>query len=295
MQTEKRDRVHRLLERVEETVVTETEITEETQQDLQKTDRFELHEEAQKTIEQDMSLDVGITVSSKFGPVKSEITSNFATSTSVSESTSSASTYAQEVIDKSLQKIIERVREERTVTTLVEVEETNTHTFDNILGDGHVIGIYRWVDKLYKAQLVDYGKRLFLEFFPPEPAAFYVHTQTAEDLGSMALEMPDEPGSLSPWDITDMTYESWVSKYNVQDVAPPPAPVLVVGLAAEMDYNSKLAKDEPVSTVVKELRCRSATWQAGGLPRRARAYQGRRGDVVPRARRLGAVRQVDHR
>ena len=69
----------------------------------------------------------------------------------------------------------------------------------------------------------------------------------------MALEMPDDPGSLSPWDITDMTYESWVSKYNVQDVAPPPAPYAVVGLAAEMDYNSKLAKDEPVSTVVKEL------------------------------------------
>jgi hypothetical protein len=185
--------------------------------------------------------------------VKGEVNSNFATSTSTSESTSSASTYAQEVIDKSLQKIIERVREERTVTTLVETEETNTHTFDNILGTGHVIGIYRFVDKLYKAQIVNYGKRLFLEFLVPEPAAFYVYAQANEDLEGVTLEEPTDPGNLTPFDINETNYQTWVSKYNVQDVAPPPARYAVVGTSAEMKHNQDLAAGALVTTALKDL------------------------------------------
>jgi hypothetical protein len=253
MKTEKRDRVHRQLERTEETITTETEQTEETQRDLQTSDRYELQQEAQNTIQNDTSLDIGVTVSGSLGPVKTEVNSDFAVSSSTTTSMKSATTYAREVIDKSVEKIIQRVREERTVTTLLEVEETNTHTFDNISGSDHVVGIYRWVNKILKAQVVNYGERLMLEFLVPEPAAFFLYAHSKHDFEGVKLEKPVDPGSLSPSEITSITYDTWVSQYNVADVTPPPALYKVVGVAANAGYQKGLDFDVPVTTTLKEL------------------------------------------
>jgi hypothetical protein len=72
-------------------------------------------------------------------------------------------------------RIMQRAREERMRRTLERYEEKNEHGFDNKDGAGHVIGIYRWVDKCYQARLINYGRRLMLEFIVPEPDAFYLH------------------------------------------------------------------------------------------------------------------------
>ena len=61
----------------------------------------------------------------------------------------------------------------RTSKILKEFEENNKHGFDNREGENHVTGIYRWVDKVYKNRIVNYGKRLMYEFMIPEPAKFY--------------------------------------------------------------------------------------------------------------------------
>lgn len=66
----------------------------------------------------------------------------------------------------------ETVKESRTVTVVTESVKTSLHGFNNTAGTTHIRGIYRWVDKKYKAQLFDYGKRLFLKFDVPEPAFF---------------------------------------------------------------------------------------------------------------------------
>ena len=57
----------------------------------------------------------------------------------------------------------------RSRTDVTEVEVINEHEFDNKGGSGHVNGIYRWVDKFYEAQIVNYGKRTMLEFIIPDP------------------------------------------------------------------------------------------------------------------------------
>lgn len=51
---------------------------------------------------------------------------------------------------------------------LREFEETNKHGFDNRLGDKHVVGTYRWVDKIMENNLINYGKRLLYDFAVPE-------------------------------------------------------------------------------------------------------------------------------
>ena len=54
-----------------------------------------------------------------------------------------------------------------------EFEENNKHGFDNRDGAEHVSGVYRWIDIIYKNQLVNYGKRLMYEFMVPEPSRFF--------------------------------------------------------------------------------------------------------------------------
>ena len=54
-----------------------------------------------------------------------------------------------------------------------EFEENNKHGFDNRLGTQHITGVYRWVDKIYTNQLVNYGRRLMFESNIPHPALLY--------------------------------------------------------------------------------------------------------------------------
>ena len=60
-----------------------------------------------------------------------------------------------------------------------EVTERNKHIFKNQEANANDIsGIYRWVDKIYELQIVNYGKRFMLEFIVPEPAAFFRHAMS---------------------------------------------------------------------------------------------------------------------
>ena len=177
---ESKSKEHRKLHRVEETVFEETERTEESENELETTDRFELQSETSKTISQDSSLEAGVKVTASYGPVNIEAHGNYARSNATEESRNSATTYSKDIVSRSMQKIKERVLKRRSRTDITEVEIINKHKIDNapnsengITGDKNVAGIYRWVNKLYEAQVVNYGGRTMLEFMVPEPAAFY--------------------------------------------------------------------------------------------------------------------------
>ncbi len=69
-----------------------------------------------------------------------------------------ASNFARDVVDKAVKRVQSRVSQTRTTTTLFETEETNTHSFENKTGKGHVSGLYRWRDKEYRSQIYNFGK-----------------------------------------------------------------------------------------------------------------------------------------
>lgn len=226
-----KERVHRRKNSTETTVLTETERTQETEQDLQTTQRFELQREASQTIHEDSALDTGLTVTASYGPTVSATASlSYASNHAKDESLREASTYARDVTERSLTRVKERVHEQRTVRTLTEVEETNKHGIDNTKGDGHVVGVYRWVDKIYEAQVFNYGQRLLLEFNVPEPAAFLLHALARQTSGQVSATRPEFPvvmegdhaRPLSPADIRPETYLSWVQQYQVSSVTAPP-------------------------------------------------------------------------
>lgn len=220
---EYKERKHRVLDRSEDILAITTETEEETTKDTQTTERFELKKETEKTVQEQMSVQAGVTVSASYGMVTFGAHGDFAYATASSESSKSSSNFAREVIDKSVSRIQKRTKEERTTKKLHEVEELNTHGLDNKGQPDHAVGIYRWVDKYFQAQIYNYGKRMMFEFIVPEPAAFYEHAQKQprqkEIVPPKALAADVTHRSITP-----ENYQNFIRDYNVQGVAPPPPP-----------------------------------------------------------------------
>lgn len=235
MGSEHKKRVHSRLTESEEIIVEESEIEEESERDLQTTERFELQKESQQTIESDMKVHAGASVTASYGVVTASVTGDFSFSESTSETNKSASNYAKEIVNRSVARYREKMRTERTRRSLERIEELNEHGFDNTKNTDHVIGIYRWVDKFYNARLINYGKRLMFEFIIPEPAAFYIHTQEGKQLEGVTLKKPEKPtiygNPLAPHHLTKFNYTDFISKYNVQDVDPYPEEIVRVSAA----------------------------------------------------------------
>lgn len=190
---EYKERSTRRLRRQETTTTFESETTNEKIRDTSTTDRHELEQESSQVIQEDSAFDLGVTLSARYGPTQITVDSGFATSSSSTEANSQAVSYAKEVSSRALDRVITRIREERINKVIEEFEENNLHGLDNSQNsDGHVTGIYRWIDKIYKNQIVNYGKRLTFEFMIPEPAKFHLWALANEEVG-ISLEKPFDP------------------------------------------------------------------------------------------------------
>lgn len=159
-----------------------TEITNETEieniNDTTSTERHELSSESAKELQKDKSFDISGSVSvskdSKvFGSITANVSSGYNSSSSSSTSNTEAKNYAKEITERALERVVQKTTEKRTFKMIKEFEESNKHGFDNTLGTQHVTGVYRWVDKIYDNELVNYGRRLLFEISVPSPAEFY--------------------------------------------------------------------------------------------------------------------------
>lgn len=161
--------------------------------DTATTSRNELHSEIASVMEQDRNMDLGANVgyTSKLGAgqISADASFGFASSNSSTLSNTAAKEYAQEITNRAVDRILQRTSEKRTSRIIKEFEENNKHGFDNRSGEQHVTGIYRWVDIIYKNRIVNYGRRLMLEFMIPEPAAFY---KTILNYKALTQEQIDE-------------------------------------------------------------------------------------------------------
>ena len=235
--TEKRERRHRYLRRTEESFTVETEKQKEEERNLQSTDKLELQRESSKTIQENFNIQAGLQIAGSYGPVSISANAGFSYSRAQSESLREASNFSKEIIDESRRKIIERVQEERSKKTTEEIEEINTHAFENNKDDAQdVSGIYRWVNKIYNCQIYNYGKRLMFEFVVPEPAAFYRHMAEVMKQDTGALKIPKPlPSTFAPSQIAssggriDRDTEDLIREYAVEGIEPPPPETITVG------------------------------------------------------------------
>jgi len=219
---ESKVREHRRLRQTEETTFTEVETTRVEERELESTDRFEMTRETSKTIQQDASLKAGLTVSGSYGPsVKFSASAEGSISRSKEEATKTASRFSQDVTERSSEQLTERILERVQLKVTNEVEETNKHTLDNVSGPAHVSGVYQWVEKVYEAQMFNYGMRMLFDFMIPEPGAFLIEVLKRAHADAMEVEKP-LPFTLQPNQIKETNYNYWTHQYAAQGIEPPP-------------------------------------------------------------------------
>jgi hypothetical protein len=239
---EERLREHRRLNVREEITSTEEERETEKERNLQSTERNEMQSEAEKTVKAQFQLEAGLQVSGSYGPAVSFSASlNAGFSTSTEETTRKAVSYSREVTEKTSERVRERVKTETRRRMLEQVEELNRHGIDNKPAtNGHIRGIYRWLNKVYDAQVFNYGKRMMFEFVVPEPAAYLLYALVENPPRDETLVKPDLPtylgGPLKPSHLGRANYQNWVAKYQVRNAPVPPAEFQTVAVFDKQDH-----------------------------------------------------------
>lgn len=263
LKSEHLSRDTRRLERTETTIFQETETTKEEQRDTQTTDRFSLKRETSDTIKTEFSLKAGVAVDAKYGPmVEVKANADFATSTATESATKQATEFSKDVVARSVTKLVQRVLERRSTTTISEFEEKYSHGFDNTQGDANISGYYQWIDKVMQAQVYNYGKRLLFDATVPEPSTNFILTQTKNtDQGQNLIKPP--PFTLTAAQINEGNYELWGAKYQVTGLEAPPPPVKTIskGYDASMPQDPHEATKSETLTIDDGYRAKYALFQ----------------------------------
>ncbi|MEO7427595.1 MAG: hypothetical protein ABI036_20595 [Fibrobacteria bacterium] len=231
---EKKEREHMRRRETEEFTLRESETTTTEERELESTNRFELSRETDNTLKEDASLKAGLTLSGKYGPtVDFSASAEGSLSRSKEEATKTAAQFSQEVTQRSASKLTERVLQRATLKVTDEVIEKNNHTLDNTTGAANISGVYQWVNKVYQAQMFNYGLRTLFDFMVPEPGAFLIEALQNSHAHALELEKP-MVFPLTPDQISETNYHSWVLQYGATDVTPPPE----IFKTKSLDYNA---------------------------------------------------------
>jgi hypothetical protein len=210
--------------------------------DHQVSERFELSSAVDKTVQDDLKVDAGVSYSEKLGvagegsDISASANMSYGTSTSTSEK--NAQNYAKDVVNRSVSKIEKNVRQLVSRTLLSKTREINKHIYDRRQQD-LTVGIYTWVSKTLKAQVFGYDRRMIYEFVLPDPAALYkAALQKAfgvtPDGKFPGGDPPVEPPSASQ--IKDTNYLTLANTYGVDEVPTPPAGHQIVKTGAGGNY-----------------------------------------------------------
>jgi hypothetical protein len=241
MAREYKEKSARRLRRTENTTTTSSERESEQLTDTTSTDRFEMNREVASVIAESKSVGAHASFSAQWGSKAAgpsfgtQVGADFAYNTSSEESDSQSVTEAKEITERALERVVQKVKEERISKVIEEYEENNKHGFDNRKGDNHISGVYRWVDKIFKNQIVNYGKRVMYEFMIPEPAAFHNEAMSIALNAPIKPEPPVDPrageGIHKLGDhksLTATNYEYWAAIYGAE-VQPAPAATMYIG------------------------------------------------------------------
>ncbi len=233
MAREYKEKATRKLRKSENTTTFTSESEKEKLSDTTTTDRFEMQSEVAKVIQESIDIGANAYASYSGGGTGNSYTIggnvNMASHSSNEESLRQAVTQAKEVTERAMERIVTKVKEERIEKIIEEFEENNKHGFDNTKGDKHVVGVYRWIDKVYKNQIYNYGKRLMFEFMIPEPSKLHLLGMTEVNMGTTLVEPVDPRKYIdavgTPFNdrlnladfscVNDKTVKYWGGQFNV--------------------------------------------------------------------------------
>lgn len=246
---ESKVRTHRQLARTEEVISTFREREQEKENELQTTERFELNREATRTQQTDQKVGFGLSLSGKYGPtVEFESKLDVSNETSEENGLKNSVNYAKDVVERSKERIVERVREERRLTILRETEEVNEHRLTNESGEQRA-GIYQFVDKVYESQVFNYGLRQMFDFMIPEPASYMWHL---EQMPQPDPELPVPPIRLDVEApdasyIHEGNYLRLGARYGTRGLKAPPPIFLVKSASVTQGMGNDSEENQPRS------------------------------------------------
>ncbi|KAH7371855.1 hypothetical protein BKA64DRAFT_729046 [Cadophora sp. MPI-SDFR-AT-0126] len=203
-------------------VTTEAETTDSKETDTTTAERFEVSHESDKAMKEAESTKAGVTVSASYGPTVSvSANASFASDRSNSEATKEASRYSKDITTKATNKITQRVLQRTVTTTRTETTTKDVHSLTNMPNNQHISGVYQWLNKVYEAQMWNYGKRTMIDVMIPEPGAFFLDKVTnANDASNTLRAVPAFQMRLDELDID--TYGQLGVQYGVSDLDAPP-------------------------------------------------------------------------
>ena len=216
-------RVTRRLKRTEdfESLFTENEVMHES--DSQSTEKFGMEKAASQVQTEEDSWNVNASLSASYGPVKASVDGGYESTTSTTDSNSASQTYAKEVVQKVVDRVSQKVRRERSTKTVEEFEETVTQVMDNSKSDEPKSYVYRWLNKLSRVTLKNYGKRLMFQIDIAHPSHY--HLSRSIKTGS-TVTLPDAPSKVTigtknylitgPTDINKYNYLPLANYYNAK-------------------------------------------------------------------------------
>ena len=221
---EKTDRIHRKRLETETLTFTETEKTLATEQSLETTDRFEMRRESETALQEETAIKGSLMVKGKYGPtVEFQASGEASWQRKSQESEKAANEVGRQVTQKASEKVTERVLRRESLKVNRQVEDIDQHIFDNTSGDGHISGVYQWVSKVYEAQVFNYGPRTVYDIMIPEPGAFLLEAFRRRRTAAIELEKPPA-FDITPDQLTEDDYQTYVTLYGATDVNPPPEP-----------------------------------------------------------------------
>jgi hypothetical protein len=133
-----------------------------------------------------------------------------------------ASRYARNLLERAVQRVANKVVEARVTEALREEEETTTSELDNTSGTAGRRGIFRWLNEIHEAFVINYGSRLVLEILLGAPGSAYLRDEI--DLPRSAFP-PVPPVSLGITSYSDVTRELFpllAARYPGEALSLPP-------------------------------------------------------------------------
>jgi hypothetical protein len=192
-ESRKKVNVHDLT--LDTTVTTDASKATETTTSLDVTERFDLKTESENVVKEDLAVNAGVKVSAKYGSVEINANADVSYKLSKEQSSKVATDHAKDVTSRAATKVTESFRRQEIARTVEKFSEREVHSFANTeAGGANVSGVYQWLNKVYEAQVFNYGKRLMFDLVVPEPAAFLKDAVTAGQ--KTAVIPPPEPFAL---------------------------------------------------------------------------------------------------
>jgi hypothetical protein len=244
------ERTFRRERTVDTLLLTEKEITEEEERDLQTAERYNLEDEANRTVTESSQIQGAFSVSGAYGTVHFAVTGAASYARSSQESERVARQFARETVDRTIQRLKTRTLERRSTRTIFQIEETSKH---QITAEGtSVVGFYRYLNKVDLAQVVNYGRRLLLDVFVPEPGAYLLDRERNRAAGLIRRTKPNPPNvdnngqredftpSLVTWD----RLQALAKEYGVTGLTPPPPDTMTLSATLEVPHSDRQYTEE---------------------------------------------------